>query len=227
MRRLGVTAMDPAHALSLMDMAVADGTPAVTAAQLDFTALREQGVPPLLRSLVTTSAQPAQDGSQSWRDRLANVPEPQRYDLLVELVRTEAGVVLGHADAKAVTADSAFKDAGFDSLTGVELRNRLTTITGVRLPATLVFDHPSPAALAAHLVGELGERQAEAAPVIAELRRLANAALAQRQDRAELAEFLKDCLARLQDSDDSDPAVADKLDVASDDEIFAFIDNEL
>jgi acyl carrier protein len=133
--------------------------------QLDIPALQRSagqlgpsGIPALLRGLVRAPARRAADAvatdAPALREKLASMPVNQQQDLLLDLVRENAAVVLGQQSRDAVEADRAFKDLGFDSLTAVELRNRLTTATGLRLSATVIFDHPTPSALAQHIRAE-------------------------------------------------------------------------
>ncbi|MBZ6288991.1 hypothetical protein KVH28_36315, partial [Streptomyces olivaceus] len=158
---LGITSTD---GLALFDAALCSPEATLVPARLDLTELRArasdgQAVPQLLRGLVrparqTANTQPVPVGSLA--GELAGLGQEDQRLRLLDVVRGQAAAVLGHADARTVDAERAFKEAGFDSLTSVELRNRLTAATGVRLSATVVFDYPTPAALASHLHSELG-----------------------------------------------------------------------
>ncbi|MGX1676511.1 beta-ketoacyl synthase N-terminal-like domain-containing protein, partial [Streptomyces sp. NPDC055400] len=138
------------------------GRPTLLAARLDRAALGAQAgtglLSPVLRSLVrTVRAAAGADAAAAGTlvSALVGLSGPEQLRLLGELVGEQVAGVLRHSAGDTVDATRAFKDLGFDSLTAVELRNRLNTATGLRLPATLVFDHPSPAALAAHLRDQL------------------------------------------------------------------------
>ncbi|MFF1302869.1 alpha/beta fold hydrolase [Streptomyces sp. NPDC058307] len=161
MHRLGVRPLSAAQGLALFDAAVRSPRALSVPVALDVAALRGQGTPvPLLRGLVRTAARrPAVNalGGVGGRlgERLAGLSPADRDRTLTDLVRTHAALVLGHEDSDAVADNRSFKDLGFDSLTVVELRNRLGTATGLRLPVTLAFDHPTPAALAAALGAQL------------------------------------------------------------------------
>jgi malonyl CoA-acyl carrier protein transacylase/NADP-dependent 3-hydroxy acid dehydrogenase YdfG len=152
--RLGGTALSVTDGLRLFDAAVGAGRPAVVATTIG---LPGREVPHLLRGLIKAQPRRAINSAeaQSLRERLAQLPTTGQHALLLRLVRDHVAGVLGHADAAAIEADRAFTTLGFDSLTSVELRNRLAIATGLRLHATVVFDHPTPTALAQHLHAQL------------------------------------------------------------------------
>ncbi|WP_394620320.1 type I polyketide synthase [Lentzea sp. JNUCC 0626] len=171
LRLRGVVTMDSAAAMTALRQAIRSGDTTITVADVDwtrfapvFTAVRPS---PLLSELPEVAEQTvAVTGESSLARRIAELSEGEQLHTLVELVREQVAAALGHGSADDVRPDRAFKDLGFDSLTAVELRNSLVAATGLGLSATLVFDYPNTAALAAHLRGELlGARPAELTPV--------------------------------------------------------------
>ncbi|MFD9075577.1 type I polyketide synthase, partial [Streptomyces lasiicapitis] len=150
--RAGAAALTTDEGLDLFDAAHTAGHPLLVPVRLDLAGLRARaasdGVPPLLRTLVraprrrTAAAADRQEGS-ALAQRLAALPETDREEEVLTLVRGHAAAVLGYPSADAIAPDRAFREIGFDSLTAVELRNRLTSATGLRLPATLAFDYPA------------------------------------------------------------------------------------
>ncbi|MEH1130817.1 SDR family NAD(P)-dependent oxidoreductase [Micromonospora sp. CPCC 206061] len=230
--RTGAVPLTAEKGLSLLDTALGLGTPTVFAAQLDPRAIAAAGPPPaVLRGLVRTPARRAPASEADLPRKLAGLAEEEQSAVLLELVRTHAAAVLGHPSADPVGADLAFQELGFDSLTAVELRNRLNTATGLRLRATLVFDHPTPATLAEHLKAVIAPAATSISwPVFADLDRIESAVLTGSPDdelRTRLATRLQEFLGKLRGSGSDGDDVVDKIGAASDDEIFDFIDNEL
>nr|WP_309248880.1 type I polyketide synthase [Streptomyces sp. MNP-20] len=234
----GLTPLSTEHGLALLDTALR-----VDQAFLLPAPLAPPGgtdpVPALLRGLTGPPARrTAAKGSaaQGLTEELALLdPDAQRHHLL-GLVRGHAAAVLGRADADTVAAGRPFKEIGFDSLTAVELRNRLTTATRLRLSPTVVFDHPTPAALTTHLLGQLCPRppQGEARhPALREIERLEATLSAIPKDDVGTA-VTTAVKARLEGllwewTRNAGVAAApdDDLESATDDEVFAVIEEEL
>ena len=160
MRRSGMAPLPTEEGLALFDTALTlPSDPALVPMRLDTSSLR--GEPSaLLRGLVRRPprrtperAAATSDGEEEapLTDRLSGASKEEQSRMLLELICNEAATVLGHIGAEDVDAENDFKELGFDSLTAVELRNRLKTVTGIRLPASLTADHPTPAALTEHL----------------------------------------------------------------------------
>ncbi|WP_216216671.1 type I polyketide synthase [Amycolatopsis aidingensis] len=153
LRRLGTPPLPVAHGLALFDAALRTGEPVVAPVRLDLAALRALGtVPAVLRDLVPGVARRAAAGTAATGGGLRELDPARRGEAALELVREQVAAVLGHGGTEAVDPQRAFADLGFDSLTVVELRNRLSAATGLRLAPTVVFDHPTASALAGHLV---------------------------------------------------------------------------
>ncbi|WP_328348243.1 type I polyketide synthase [Micromonospora sp. NBC_00421] len=167
--RAGLTPMSAETGLELLDAAVAADRAALVPAVIDVPAMRSQvvagRVPSLLRALLGAVSVRRQAGKGNWADRLAGLAPDEARDQVDTLVRGLVAQVLGHGGAEAVPADRAFRELGFDSLTAVDLRNRVNAATGLRLPSTLVFDYPTPQILAAQVYAELaGGRGGATAP---------------------------------------------------------------
>ncbi|MFF7638648.1 type I polyketide synthase, partial [Kitasatospora sp. NPDC008050] len=174
--------------LGLFDACWRSDEPVLFPVKLNAAALRAQAgdgaLPPVLRALAPggsrrTAAGSGQDNGAQLRGQLAAMSAGKRYDTLLALIRRQVASVLGHASAEAIETDRPFKELGFDSLTAVELRNRLNAATGVRLPVTAVFDYPTMEVLAGFLRDELFPAAAEEAadPQAAEEARVREALL--------------------------------------------------
>ncbi|MFF7459778.1 beta-ketoacyl synthase N-terminal-like domain-containing protein, partial [Kitasatospora sp. NPDC008115] len=165
--RLGLRPMDPEIAISALDQALAQDETLLTVTDMDWERFAPnymiarhrpliEEIPEVRRALEAV-VDPVGDDSVAGalRERLAGLREAEQRTVLLDLVRSEVAHVLGHTSPVAVTEAKPFQEIGFDSLTAVEFRSRLNAATGLRLPATLVFDHPTPAALASLLRDEL------------------------------------------------------------------------
>ena len=173
--RDGVEAMSSEEALHLFDTALIVDEPFVLPAHIDLAALRatfdEGRLPPMFVDLINTPARrhvgdslSAAKSKSVLLQRLEGLPEDEQHALLLELVRSSIATVLGNASPEAIDPDQAFQELGFDSLTAVEMRNRLKTATGLALSPTLIFDYPNAAALAGYIHGELVGSSGETAP---------------------------------------------------------------
>ncbi|MEU8041917.1 SDR family NAD(P)-dependent oxidoreductase [Streptosporangium sp. NPDC049078] len=243
MARDGVVPLTPEEGLALLDAAAGRPESALVPIRLDAKALAAKGdrLPPLLRGVVRAPARrtaTAAGGGQTGADLLAGLaalPAADRHRMLLDLVRAEVAAVLGHTSTDQVEADRAFDEMGFDSLTSVELRNRLNTATGRRLPATLVFDYANPTALADYLRAELVPDEAPTeAQVLRELDRLGRVLTEITPDeetRFTIATRLGGLLAQWRgdrpEPDGAGAAVGEGVESASADELFALIDKGL
>ncbi|MFG2848854.1 SDR family NAD(P)-dependent oxidoreductase, partial [Kitasatospora sp. NPDC048296] len=246
MARGGMIPLLNEEGLALLDAARGVDRPILLPMKFENSALRTTldpvDIPPMMRGLVRSPARRAAEagggGGTALKERLASLPESQWDAVVLDLVRSTAAAVLGHSSAEAIDPDRGFLEVGFDSLTAVELRNRLNAASGLRLPATLVFDYPTPAALAGHLRKET-QVDATAAPagvvlktLDKELDRLETTLEAAAEDddtRMEIVLRLKAFLNRLNGSQgtaDGDPYESG-LDDATDDELFEALQREL
>ncbi|MFI1369356.1 type I polyketide synthase [Streptomyces griseochromogenes] len=250
MVRRGLMVMDPEHAVQALAQILDGRETLVTVADVDwarfalpFTLRRPsplvEGLPEVKQALADAGADAAgagaaldPDAGAALKQQLAGLSRAEQSRTLVNLVRAQAAAVLDYASADAVEATRAFSDLGFDSLTAVELRNRLSAATGLQLPATLLFDCPTPTALADYLWNE--EFQDDSAPIslVEEVDRLGSLLTGATPDENTyqmITDRLQGLLSQWSKVGASAErqAVAEKIGSASDDEIFDFIHKEL
>ncbi|HWY18788.1 MAG TPA: SDR family NAD(P)-dependent oxidoreductase, partial [Solirubrobacteraceae bacterium] len=163
MARSGLLALSSGEGVQLLDDALTLGEALTVPVRLDVGALRalarEGRLPAIFDGVVRVPARAPAGASDSLVERLQAVAEDEREGVVLNVVRAEVAAALGHASPDAIGSRRPLKELGFDSLMAVELRNRLTALSGLRLPTTLVFDYPTPEALAGYLLRELVVRE--------------------------------------------------------------------
>jgi NAD(P)-dependent dehydrogenase (short-subunit alcohol dehydrogenase family)/acyl carrier protein len=233
--RAGIGTLSSDEGLDLFDLAGAD--PLVVALRLDFALLRahaRQGiVVPLFSGLVRTPIRSATDSSgRRLAARLAGVQERERGGIVLELVCREIAAVRGEAASQMIDPELTFKELGFDSLGAVDLRNRLSLAAGLSLPATLVFNYPTPAALTAYLLDRLTSTvNAMRGSIDDDLRQLEDALASRepgREDRARVTARLRALAATLDavDREDAKGDVVERIETASTAELFELVERE-
>ncbi|MEV0696067.1 SDR family NAD(P)-dependent oxidoreductase, partial [Streptomyces sp. NPDC050388] len=250
MGRAGLVPLTARQGLDLFDTAVAvataagDAEPHLLLARLtpNESQVRPDRLPPLLRPFFRTAVRrqatmvqrPAAESTAALKERLSRCTEDEAHRIVLDLVRDAIAAVLGHSSTAAVEVTRGFLEIGFDSLTAVEFRNRVNQLTGLKLAATLIFDHPSPVALARHLTAELAPGgQVSALALLSELDRLESslsAVPADDDDRSQVTERLRGLLSAWTDSrpaGDSDRSDTTDLASATADELFDLLDGEL
>ncbi|MET8978878.1 SDR family NAD(P)-dependent oxidoreductase [Streptomyces sp. NPDC004539] len=244
--RGGVVPLTPERGLALFDTALRSAVPAVAPLALDAGRLEAVGdaLAPLLRGLVRRTVRRQAGGAKeaaggAWLEEIRSVTPAERQRKVLDMVVSLLARVLGHADARRIRPGQPFTELGLDSLTGVELRNQLAAATRLRLPATLVFDHPTPQAIADQLLTDLfgadaltaapAEARDPAAPLRDGIARL-HEQLAQADPAdtayADVEPALRQLLAAWTAARTADDTHADVSEASAED-LFALLDNEL
>ncbi|MEV6365237.1 type I polyketide synthase [Nocardia asteroides] len=237
MARSALVPMSSATGMELFDAALRSGVSALVPAVLDLHSLqnRELAVPGIYRGLVRTVRRrvSATATDATFADRLVLLTEEQQRSLVEGLITKEVSEILGHDRRLDVTGEVVtFRDLGFDSLTSVEFKNRLTRITGVRLPATLAFDYPTIADVTDHLLGQLVGSAPSLADVIltkvADLEKLIANTHFDSDSQSKIKRGLDGLVAATSPRDVSMiPTILSTLNDSSDDEVVAFLNEQL
>jgi hypothetical protein len=221
-------ALSTEEGLGLFDAALTDTPAHLVAMRLDVATIRAMGqVPPLLRGLVRGPVwrQAGNTGSApELLSRLAGLAEDEQRQVLLDAVRGETAVVLGHAGAEAIPADRGFMELGATSLSAIELRNRMAAATGLRLPSTLIFDYPTAAKLTDYLHANVAVDNT--GDGLGDLIDQLEAGLASASDKGSALLRLQALLARFETGEDGSAQLPD-FDEVTDEQMFALIDNEL
>jgi acyl carrier protein len=238
--RSGMVELSADDGLVLLDLALDRDEALLIPARLDMAGLRARAADlhPLWHGLVPQAAGPTRpataaagaDPADGLRHQLAGLSGPDRGKLLQDLVRAHAAAVLGHVSADAIEPDRLFRELGFDSLTAVELRNRLNAATGLQLPATVIFDYPTPAALSDHLQAKAVDQETGYPTIVKELDRLEStlSAIAENSDdRSRIITRLEAFVQDFRTGKKDNVSTNHEIDTATDEEMFDLIDEEL
>jgi malonyl CoA-acyl carrier protein transacylase len=238
-RSEGLVPLSDEQGLELFDTARGIDRPLLLPVQLDMSALRARAstglLPAVFQGLIRAPARKASDGGGSLASKLAASPESEWDGIVSELVRGHVADVLGHDSPEAIDPQRAFKELGFDSLAAVELRNLLSQATGLKLPSTLIFDYPTPAATAKYVrsrVGGDGSAQNVVDEQLDKLEATLVSIAGDEGERTRIKARLQTLAQRVQAflADDSsvsttdDAGAEEALDDATDDEVFALLD---
>ncbi|QKG20145.1 type I polyketide synthase [Actinomadura verrucosospora] len=242
LHRSGFSGMDPELAVGALQRALDRDETCLTVAAVDWARLWQafaptrpipmlSGLPEIQQALLTSEPSPETSSgpAAALRRRLLGAARPEQETILVELITATAAAVLGHASGADVPTRQTFKELGFDSVSALQFRNHLTREIGIRLPSTLVFDHPSPQALAHYLRTTIADAPGNGAGIIAQLDELSNAVAMAGLSAAEqktISWRLRALLSRFEETGREPDGPVDELASATADEVFDIIREE-
>ncbi|SDY87933.1 pimaricinolide synthase PimS1 [Amycolatopsis xylanica] len=232
--RSGVAGLPSDEGLALLDTALGIDSPVLVPVKLDLKALRAlDPIPTAFRGLVKApprAAAATASGGSALKQKLAGLTGEERDQAILDVLRGHIAAVLGHDNPDAIETDRGFLDMGFDSLTALELRNRLGTVTGKRIPATLIFDYPDAASVASYLATQLIDDTAST-PLESDLAKLESALASttptSEEHHAQITARLKALAAKWAESLPTPQEPAADITEASADDLFAILDSEL